>query len=97
MINDNAGEDFEHEPCPERGDKVFGYNICQFPNADRTWLPICDGPARAANGDHIRAIYPDAAENLAIRHLLVYTRPIRTDTLGGNVDGTGNGLRFWHG
>jgi large subunit ribosomal protein L25 len=33
--------------------------------------------------------------NLAIADHLVYRRPVRADTLGGNADGIGNGLRSW--
>ena len=54
-------------------------------------------PPAKSNRDHKRVIGGFFPEILAIRHHLVYRRPIRTDTLGGNVDGTGNGLRSWHG
>jgi large subunit ribosomal protein L25 len=46
---------------------------------------------------HQAGIAIHGLEILANADHLVYRRPIRTDTLGGNVDGTGNGLRFWHG
>lgn len=54
-------------------------------------------PTTGTKRDHKRVMGGFFPEILAIRTHLVYRRPIRTDTLGGNVDGTGNGLRFWHG
>jgi hypothetical protein len=68
----------------------------QFPNAHRAWLSSCVSDRVGEQSDHKRVIRLFLPQNLAIAPHLVYRRPIRTDTLGGNVDGTGNGLRFWH-